>query len=215
MNPSRFVYQPLQHSLAEGHYPLMEHFYTLQGEGAWAGHSAYFLRLGGCDVGCVWCDVKESWDPNVHPAVAVEDMVELAAQHPGRLAVVTGGEPAMYDLSALTQGLKAQGFRTHIETSGAHPLTGDWDWVCFSPKKFKAALPEVAALAHELKVIVYHKSDLAFAEEHARQVGPDCQLFLQVEWDRREAMTPWVLDYIRQNPQWRLSLQTHKYLQIP
>jgi 7-carboxy-7-deazaguanine synthase len=195
--------------------PVMESFYTLQGEGFHSGKAAYFIRLGGCDVGCVWCDVKESWDAEAHPQFCIEDIVSGALEYPGRLAVITGGEPLMYDLSDLTAELKRKGFQTNIETSGAHPLSGDWDWICFSPKKFKAPLEEFYAVANELKVIVYNSSDFEFAEMHAARVNPDCKLFLQVEWDRRERMMPSIVDYVKANPQWRVSIQTHKYMNIP
>ncbi|OJV55532.1 MAG: 7-carboxy-7-deazaguanine synthase QueE [Bacteroidetes bacterium 43-16] len=196
-------------------YPVMEHFYTLQGEGAYAGHAAYFIRLGGCDVGCVWCDVKESWDADAHPQMSVAEIVGLAATHPGRLAVITGGEPSMYDLSALTQGLKDAGFRTHIETSASSPLTGTLDWVTLSPKKFKAPLPGNMSWADELKIVVFNKSDFKWAEEYAALVPPSCKLYLQAEWDKKEQITPMILEYIMAHPQWQLSLQTHKYLNIP
>jgi organic radical activating enzyme len=195
--------------------PLMEAFYTLQGEGAWQGHAAYFIRLGGCDVGCVWCDVKESWNVAKHPAVPVADLVATASAHPARLAVVTGGEPAMHDLGPLTRALRQAGFRTHIETSGAYPLTGTWDWVCFSPKKFKAPHPSVYAQADELKVVVYHPSDFAFAEQHAAQVRPRCKLLLQPEWSRSAQMSPLIIEYVKAHPNWQISLQTHKYMDIP
>lgn len=196
-------------------YPVMEHFYTLQGEGAYAGHAAYFIRLGGCDVGCVWCDVKESWDAEVHPKMSVEAIVAAASAYPGRIAVITGGEPSMYELGPLTAGLKAAGFRTHIETSASSPLSGDFDWVTLSPKKFKAPLPENMSWAHELKIVVFNKHDFQWAETYAELVPESCKLYLQTEWDKREQMTPVILEYIRQHPQWSLSLQTHKYLNIP
>jgi 7-carboxy-7-deazaguanine synthase len=196
-------------------YPVMEHFYTLQGEGYYAGQAAYFIRLGGCDVGCVWCDVKESWDASQHPPMNVTTMAALASVHPGRIVVITGGEPTMYNLQALTSELKTAGFRTHIETSGTGPLTGYWDWVTLSPKKFKAPLAASLPLANELKVIVFNKSDFQWAEEYAAQVSPACKLYLQPEWDKREAMTPLIIDYIQQHPKWQLSLQTHKYINIP
>ena len=193
----------------------MEHFYTLQGEGMYSGQAAYFVRLGGCDVGCVWCDVKESWDAAAHPLMSVGDIVAAAAAAPGRIAVITGGEPAMHDLSALTAGLKAAGFRTHIETSGSSPLSGEIDFITLSPKKFKAPLPESLQIADELKVVVYHKSDLDWAEQHAAATGADCSLYLQPEWSRRDSVTPLIIDYIKQHPRWQLSLQTHKYINIP
>ncbi len=196
-------------------YPVMEHFYTLQGEGLYTGQAAYFIRLGGCDVGCVWCDVKESWDAGAHPLMTVQEIVSGAAAHPGRIAVITGGEPAMHDLGPLTAALKAAGFRTHIETSGSSALSGQLDFVTLSPKKFKAPLPASLGKASELKVVIYHRSDFAWAEQHAAQAGPDCLLYLAPEWSRREQVTPLIIDYIQAHPQWRLSLQTHKYINIP
>ena len=195
--------------------PLMEHFHTLQGEGRFTGHSAYFLRLGGCDVGCVWCDVKESWDSNAHPLVSIPAMLEFVRTSGTRIAVVTGGEPLMHNLDNLTDSLQLAGIRTHIETSGAHPLSGRWDWICLSPKKFKAPLDEVIAAAHELKVVIYHPSDFAWAEQYASRVSPDCLLYLQPEWSKSAAMTPLIIEYILKNPRWVISLQTHKYMQIP
>ena len=195
--------------------PVMEAFYTLQGEGAHQGRAAYFIRLGGCDVGCVWCDVKDSWDVTKHPLVSICEIVSKAVSHPGRLAVVTGGEPLLHQLDALTNALHAAGFETNIETSGSSPLSGHWDWICLSPKKFKAPLDEVIVKAHELKVVVFNKHDFEWAEKYAALVNPSCKLFLQPEWDKAAEMTPLILDYIQANPQWRLSLQVHKYLNIP
>lgn len=195
--------------------PLMEAFYTIQGEGFHQGRAAYFIRLGGCDVGCVWCDVKESWDASAHPLVSVEQMVAEAQKFPGRLAVITGGEPLMYNLDHLTESLQKAGFQTNIETSGAHPVSGSWDWICFSPKKFKAPHPSIFDRADELKVIVYNRSDFKFAEEHAANVRSGCQLFLQPEWSKSAQMLPLIIDYVKANPQWRISLQTHKYMDIP
>jgi 7-carboxy-7-deazaguanine synthase len=195
--------------------PVMEAFYTLQGEGAHQGRAAYFIRLGGCDVGCVWCDVKDSWDAAKHPLVSIEEIVAKASSHPGTLAVVTGGEPLMHQLDALTNALHAAGFETNIETSGSSPLSGHWDWICLSPKKFKAPLEEVIVKAHELKVVVFNKHDFAWAEKYAALVNPTCKLYLQPEWDKAAEMTPLILAYIQANPQWRLSLQVHKYLNIP
>jgi 7-carboxy-7-deazaguanine synthase len=195
--------------------PIMEAFYTLQGEGFHSGKAAYFIRLGGCDVGCVWCDVKDSWDANAHPKVAVEELLNNAKEHPGKLIVITGGEPLMYNLDNLTAVLQSENFKTNIETSGAHPLSGSWDWICFSPKKFKEPLPEFYEAAHELKIIVFNKSDFDFAEKHAVKVNKDCILYLQPEWDKREQMMPLIVDYIKENPKWRMSIQTHKYLDIP
>lgn len=195
--------------------PLMEDFYTIQGEGFYQGHAAYFLRLGGCDVGCVWCDVKESWDASLHPLTSVKVMAEKAAASGSRLAVVTGGEPVMYDLTELTKELQSRGLKTNIETSGAYPLTGTWDWICLSPKKFKAPHPSVFEKANELKIIVYNKSDFAWAEEHAAKVKSTCQLFLQPEWSKEKEMLPMIIEYVKKNPQWQVSLQVHKYMNIP
>lgn len=195
--------------------PLMEDFYTIQGEGYYQGHAAYFIRLGGCDVGCVWCDVKESWDATAHPPVPVEEMVQRAKASGTKLVVITGGEPAMYDLTVLTKSLQAAGLQTNIETSGVYPLTGTWDWVCFSPKKFKTPDPSVPILANELKVIVYNKSDFSWAEEFARRVPSSCKLFLQPEWSKEKEMLPQIIDYVKANPRWEVSLQIHKYMNIP
>lgn len=193
----------------------MEHFCTLQGEGRYTGQASYFLRLGGCDVGCVWCDVKESWDATQHPQVSIEEMVDRVLQSGVAIAVITGGEPLMHNLDSLTQGLQEKGIRTHVETSGAHTLSGNWDWICVSPKKFKAPLPSLLSVANELKVVVYHKSDFAWAEEHAQSVGPDCMLYLQPEWSKSDEMLPLIIEYIQSNPRWILSLQTHKFINIP
>jgi 7-carboxy-7-deazaguanine synthase len=194
--------------------PLMEAFYTLQGEGTYQGNAAYFIRLAGCDVGCVWCDVKDSWEEEKHPRVAIESIVAKANNHPARLAVVTGGEPLMHNLDRLTNLLHAHSFKTNIETSGSHPLSGNWDWICLSPKKFKAPLPEVLKKADELKVIVFNKSDFAWAESFMQDVKKDCQLFLQPEWGKKDEMLPLIVQYIQHNPKWKLSLQSHKYIGI-
>jgi 7-carboxy-7-deazaguanine synthase len=195
--------------------PVMEAFYTIQGEGYHQGKAAYFIRLGGCDVGCIWCDVKESWDAEQHPLQTIEDIVSAASAYPGRLAVITGGEPFMHNLDALTNALHAAGFQTNIETSGAHPVSGSWDWICLSPKKFKAPLPAVLPLAHELKVVVYNKSDFEWAERYAALVSPNCKLFLQPEWSKSTTVTPLIIDYIKEHPQWEFSLQLHKYIHVP
>lgn len=194
--------------------PLMEAFYTLQGEGYHKGSAAYFVRIGGCDVGCHWCDVKESWDAEKHPPTAIETIVAEAQKHSDTI-VVTGGEPLMWDMGPLTSSLKKAGLQTHLETSGAYPLTGDWDWVCLSPKKRMLPLQEVYTQADELKVIVYNHSDFDFAEEQAAKVGDSCKLFLQPEWSRRESAIPLIVDYAMKHPKWKASLQTHKYLNIP
>ncbi len=203
----------------------MESFYTLQGEGAHQGKAAYFIRLGGCDVGCVWCDVKESWDAEAHPRKSIDAIVHdaLAAipavhQTAGSnkvIAVITGGEPLLYELQPLTKALQAAGFRTHIETSGSSKLSGVWDWICLSPKKFKAPLHEVVRAADELKIIIYNKSDFAWGEKFAALVNAECRLYLQPEWSKAPIVTPLIIDYIKANPQWELSLQVHKYVGIP
>ncbi|MFT3933411.1 MAG: 7-carboxy-7-deazaguanine synthase QueE [Chitinophagaceae bacterium] len=195
--------------------PVMESFYTLQGEGFHQGKAAYFIRLGGCDVGCVWCDVKESWDAAAHPLLSIAEIVNAAKENPGRLAVITGGEPLLHNLDELTSVLKHEGFQTNIETSGSSPLSGDWDWICLSPKKFKAPLPEVLPNANELKVVVFNKTDFDWAEKYAMEVSPTCKLYLQPEWSKAAAMTPLIVDYIKQNPQWELSMQLHKYINVP
>lgn len=195
--------------------PLMEHFYTLQGEGRYTGYASYFLRLGGCDVGCVWCDVKESWDASKHPHVQIESMVKFVVDEKAPIAVITGGEPLMHNLNELTLMLKKNGIRTHIETSGAHPLSGDWDWICLSPKKFKAPLPEVIQKANELKVVIFNKTDFEWAEKFSAAVSPACMLYLQPEWSKSAEINPLIIAYIKKNPKWILSLQTHKFLDIP
>jgi organic radical activating enzyme len=213
--------------------PVMESFYTLQGEGFHQGRAAYFIRLGGCDVGCVWCDVKESWDAEKHPRFSVDAIVEKMKKELGvsnlelgvnlkpstlnlkPIVVITGGEPLMHDLTELTKAIHAAGFETNIETSGSSPLSGEWDWICLSPKKFKAPLPEVVPHAHELKVVIFNKSDFAWAEGYAALASPTCKLYLQPEWDKAAQMTPLIIDYIKANPQWELSLQLHKYINVP
>lgn len=195
--------------------PVMEQFLTLQGEGRYTGHSAYFIRLGGCDVGCVWCDVKESWDAGSHPLLEISTLVENVLHSGAQIVVITGGEPFMHDLKKLTQALHENHLRVHVETSGAHPITGEWDWITISPKKFKAPLPETIHLANELKVIVYHKSDFDWAEQYASKVNPDCLLYLQPEWSKAIELSPLIIEYIKKYHKWILSLQTHKYLNIP
>jgi 7-carboxy-7-deazaguanine synthase len=208
--------------------PVMESFYTLQGEGFHQGKAAYFIRLGGCDVGCTWCDVKESWDPALHPVYSSEEIVYKAVQllqdktgltnqltDREAIAVVTGGEPFMHDCTSLTQQLRAAGFRTHVETSGAYPASGIWDWVCLSPKKFKSPVPDNILRADELKVVIFHPSDFEWAEQFASQVSADCKLFLQPEWGRTDRITPLIIDYIKEHPEWRFSIQLHKYIHVP
>jgi 7-carboxy-7-deazaguanine synthase len=195
--------------------PVMEAFYTIQGEGFHQGRAAYFIRLGGCNVGCFWCDVKESWDADKHPKIAIDKIVEAASKEPGRLAVITGGEPLMHNLDELTYRLQSEGFETNIETSGSFPLSGHWNWICVSPKKFRPPTEEALANANELKVIIYNKNDFAWAEKHAAQVSKECKLYLQPEWERASIMTPSIIDYIKENPRWELSLQIHKYINVP
>lgn len=195
--------------------PVMEHFYTIQGEGFYQGRAAYFIRLAGCDVGCVWCDVKESWDASKHPIMNIESIVENAAKFASEICVITGGEPLMHDLTELTKALHKLNKRTHLETSGAYPITGDWNWICVSPKKFKVPLPETLRFADELKVIIYNQSDFRWAEDFMSWIKPACHLFLQPEWSREKEMLPLIIEYVKDNPGWNISLQTHKYMDIP
>ncbi len=195
--------------------PVMEHFYTLQGEGYHQGRAAYFIRLGGCDVGCVWCDVKESWDADKHPLLMIEDLILDIKKTPANLVVITGGEPLMHDLTNLTAALKKNNLEVNIETSGAHPISGTLDWICLSPKKFKAPLPEILPLVNELKVVVFNKSDFEWAEKYAVLVSSGCKLYLQPEWGKAATLTPLIIDYIKQHPKWELSLQIHKFVNIP
>lgn len=194
--------------------PIMETFYTIQGEGVHSGKAAYFIRTGGCDVGCVWCDVKESWDAEDHPEKTIDELVAGVKSSKTEIVVITGGEPLMYDMQPLTNALQAAGFQTNIETSGAYPMSGSWDWICFSPKKFKAPHASIYPVANELKVIVFNKSDFVFAEKHAALVNPDCQLLLQPEWSVKDKVTPMIVDYVKENPRWKISLQTHKYMGV-
>jgi len=194
--------------------PLMEEFYTIQGEGYFKGTAAYFIRIGGCDVGCHWCDVKESWDANLHPPTMTQEIVDKAVSY-SNTVVITGGEPLTWDMGPITKALQDKNVKVHIETSGAYPLSGNWDWICLSPKKVKLPVPEVYKKADELKVIVYNKSDFAFAEQQAEKVGESCILYLQPEWSKREVVIPLIVDYVMKNPKWKVSLQTHKYLNIP
>ena len=208
------MHQSLTHH-AGGLLPVMEHFYTIQGEGFHQGKAAYFIRLAGCDVGCIWCDVKESWKVADHPLIHVETIVDAAAMVSSGICVVTGGEPLMHDLEEFTALLHKKSLRTHIETSGVYALTGQWDWICVSPKKFKLPLTELLAVADELKVIIYHKSDLEWAASFADKVRKNCQLFLQPEWSKEAEIIPLIIDYVKQHPHWRISLQVHKYMNIP
>lgn len=194
--------------------PVMEHFYTIQGEGFHQGKAAYFIRLGGCDVGCVWCDVKDSWDATKHPLFNIEDLILNIEKTPAKLVVITGGEPLMHDLNGLTEALQAKGFETNIETSGSSSFSGKWDWVCLSPKKFKEPLPEILPFANELKVVIFNKSDFEWAEKYAALVSPTCKLYLQPEWDKASIVTPLIIDYVKAYPKWELSLQIHKYIHV-
>ena len=194
--------------------PLMEEFYTIQGEGFHTGKAAYFIRIGGCDVGCIWCDVKESWNANLHPATETLKIVENVKKY-ANTVVITGGEPLMWNMTFITNELKNQNIKVHIETSGAYPLSGNWDWICLSPKKTKLPLSNIYQKADELKIIIFNKNDFKFAEEQASKVKENCELYLQPEWSNRDKMTPLIVDYVMQNPQWKISLQTHKYLNIP
>lgn len=195
--------------------PIMEQFYTIQGEGYHSGRAAYFIRLGGCDVGCTWCDVKESWDAAQHPVTGIQDLLIAVQQSKADYVVITGGEPAMYNLEPLTNLLNTHHIETGIETSGAYPLTGNWHWICLSPKKFKEALPDVFSKADELKVIVYNKHDLSWALEKANLVSDKCKLYLQPEWSKEKEMLPLIIEFVKQHSNWKISLQTHKYMNIP
>ena len=207
-------------AVQESSLPVMEAFYTLQGEGFHQGKAAYFIRLAGCDVGCFWCDVKDSWDSTLHPKKTIQEIIkditlQRSLVNGNPIIVVTGGEPLLHNLDLLTQELRTFNFKTHVETSGSSSLSGYWDWICLSPKKFKKPLPEVLGVAHELKVIIYNKSDFRWAEENAAQVSPNCKLYLQPEWSKAAQVTPFIIDYIKSNPRWQLSLQVHKYINIP
>lgn len=201
--------------LMKTEYPVMEYFYTLQGEGFHQGKAAFFIRLAGCDVGCVWCDVKESWAEDKHPKRSVEALMNEVKKSAARIVVITGGEPLMHDLGSLTEVLHENGYQVHIETSGAWPMSGKADWICLSPKKFKAPLDSLIPLASELKVVVFNASDLAWAEKYAQQVDPNCRLYLQPEWEKSSVVTPLIINYIKENPQWEFSLQMHKYIHVP
>jgi 7-carboxy-7-deazaguanine synthase len=196
--------------------PVMEHFYTIQGEGFNQGRAAYFIRLGGCDVGCVWCDVKDSWDAENHPKLSIEEIIVSINKFTNKgLVVITGGEPLMHNLNQLTERLKLEGFETSIETSASHPFSGKWDWVCISPKKFKSPIPDTLVLANELKVVIFNKSDFDWAEKYAALVNKDCKLYLQPEWDKSSIVTPLIIEYIKNNPKWELSIQLHKIIDVP
>lgn len=196
-------------------WPIMEHFYTIQGEGAHQGCAAYFVRLGGCDVGCHWCDVKDSWDASQWPAMTASEITKQITKSNAPITIITGGEPAMYDLSVLTTCLHEVGQKTHIETSGAYPVKGDFDWITFSPKKFKKPDESIYPIAHELKVVIFNKSDFKWAEEHASKVNSNCKLFLQPEWSKKEEILPLIIEYVKKYPKWEISIQAHKYINVP
>jgi len=195
--------------------PVMEHFYTIQGEGAYQGAAAYFIRLGGCDVQCPWCDVKESWDTEAHQKFSVVEILEWVKETAAKIVVITGGEPLMHDLTELTYALRQNKIRAHIETAAAHPMRGNFDWVTISPKRYKLPLKENMLKADELKVIINHRNDFRFAEEYEAQVSNECKLYLQPEWEQEEEILPSIIDYIKRNQQWKISLQVHKYMNIP
>lgn len=195
--------------------PLMEEFYTIQGEGHNMGSAAYFIRIGGCDVGCSWCDTKPSWDAHNFPPVNADEIAERAAAFAAKTVVVTGGEPSLYPLDYFTSKLHQLGVTTMVETSGAHVLSGSWDWVCLSPKKYSPPKPSIYSKAHELKVVIQQKADLEWAEQNAALVGAECYLYLQPEWSVSEQIMPWLTEYVMQHPKWKISLQSHKYMRIP
>ena len=195
--------------------PIMEHFFTIQGEGTYSGRAAYFVRLAGCDIGCVWCDVKESWDSELHPILGIDYLVSEIEKTTVDFVVITGGEPALYDLTFLIKKLKMLKIDVAIETSGCYELKGIVDWYCFSPKKFKAPCNEAYQLANELKIVINHPSDLAWAEKHAEKVTSSCKLYLQPEWSKSDSLLPLIIEYVKSNNKWRISLQTHKFMHIP
>jgi organic radical activating enzyme len=196
-------------------YPVMEHFYTIQGEGFYTGHAAYFVRLGGCNVGCVWCDVKESWDIDAHPKISVQEILDNVLKSGAKICVITGGEPAMHDLNPLIEKLKSSNIRSHIETSGAYPILGKPDWICLSPKKFKFPILETLSIANEFKPVIFHHTDIEWAESYTKDLNQNCKLYLQTEWSKSELNLPIIIDYVKLNSKWQISLQTHKYLNIP
>ncbi|MBP1670943.1 MAG: hypothetical protein H6Q22_515 [Bacteroidetes bacterium] len=195
--------------------PLVESFYTIQGEGFNTGKPAYFIRLGGCDVGCSWCDAKETWNPSLYPPVPVEDIVKEALNYPAKAIVITGGEPLNYPLEKLCSLLKSNGLEIFLETSGSSSISGNFDWICLSPKKKKPPVQEIYKIASELKVIIENEEDFIWAEKNKALVGNNCMLYLQPEWSRIKTMLPVIIEYVKANPCWNISLQTHKYMNIP
>lgn len=214
-NLRKTIEKPVINDLSGKSLPLMEEFYTIQGEGFHTGKAAYFIRIGGCDVGCHWCDVKESWDASIHPLTNTDSIIENAIKYPARTVVVTGGEPSIYPLDYLTKKLKEKGFQTHIETSGAYPLSGKWDWICLSPKKTMPPTDDIYNKANELKVIIHNKHDFIWAEEQASKINKDIPLYLQPEWGKIKDIMPIIVEYVMKHPKWNISLQTHKYMNIP
>ena len=195
--------------------PIVELFYSLQGEGNFTGQAAIFIRLAGCPNACSWCDAKNTWNANDFPLFSVEEIVEKARSYPSKIAIITGGEPLLHSLDNLCLALQNAGFRTHIETSGVEKFSGSWNWICLSPKCQNPPIATAFEKVNELKIIISSPTDFAFAEENAKKVKPECLLFLQPEWSQQQTIVPLITDYIQQNPQWRLSLQTHKFLNIP
>lgn len=195
--------------------PVMEYFYTIQGEGANSGKPCYFIRLGGCDVGCHWCDVKESWDSSIHPMMSIQEICDIILKSKAIHVVITGGEPLMHNLENLTNELHQHNLNVYLETSGAHSFSGQFDWVCLSPKKFKKPYEEAFQIADELKIIVYNQSDLAWGLELSKKVKSHCKLFFQPEWSREKEMLPLIIEFVKKHPHWSISLQTHKYMNIP
>ena len=195
--------------------PLMESFLSIQGEGFFSGKSSYFLRIGGCDVGCHWCDVKESWDPSIHPLTKVDDIIDKIKQYSVKIVVVTGGEPLMYNLDYLCQSLKLLDIKIHLETSGAYMLSGNFDWICLSPKKTLKPLKNIYNISDELKIIVSNKNDLKWAQDQKKLVRDECKLYLQPEWSKKEIVLPQIIDFVSKNSEWSISLQSHKYMNLP
>ena len=209
------IRKPDQIEASRNILPVMEHFYTIQGEGINAGQPAYFIRLAGCDVGCVWCDVKDSWNASIYPSVSVGELVTFALQHPTRICVITGGEPLMHNLDDLCEQLRNRGFKVYLETSGAYQISGQWDWICISPKKFKRPLLENLIYADEIKFIIYNKSDFKWAMEFTSLLKINCQLLLQPEYSQFDKIMPSIIEFVKKHPKWRISLQTHKIINVP
>ena len=215
MNPLQETNLKIASELDGTLLPIMEQFYTVQGEGYHQGKASYFIRTAGCNVGCHWCDIKDSWDAAEYPLINVEEIAKEASRYPMKIAVVTGGESMMFNMKPLTEALENRGLKRHVETSGAYPISGTWDWICLSPKKFKAPLDSNLKVANELKVVIYNRSDFKWAQMHAAKVHPDCKLYIQPEWNKAYQMMPEIVDFIKTNPQWHISLQIHKYMNIP